>query len=90
MSPVARNTLYDSDIHEVIRLVSEAVTKHKSVLSGTAPSDTELRGLGDSGVNMAVDFWSKGLDDGNNEFTADILLVIRDTLKANDISTPFP
>ena len=31
-----------------------------------------------------------GLDDGKNKFTADILLVIWDTLKANNISIPFP
>jgi small-conductance mechanosensitive channel len=81
---------YESDIHEVIRLVSEAVSKHKSVLSDPEPPDTELRGFGDSGVNLAVEFWSKGLDDGKNKFTADILLVVWDTLKANNISIPFP
>ena len=81
---------YESDIHEVIRLVTEAVSKHKSVLTDPEPPDTELRGFGDSGVDLAVEFWSKGLDDGKNKFTAEILLVIWDTLKANNISIPFP
>lgn len=81
---------YDSDLHEVMRLVSQAVAKHKLVLSEPEAPDTELRGFGDSGVNMAVEFWSKGLDDGKNKFTADILLVVWDTLKANNISIPFP
>ncbi|MEM7633758.1 MAG: mechanosensitive ion channel domain-containing protein [Pseudomonadota bacterium] len=81
---------YDTDLHEVMRLINEAVSKHKSVLSDPEPPDTELRGFGDSGVDLAVEFWSKGLDDGKNKFTADILLVIWDTLKANNISIPFP
>ncbi len=81
---------YESDIHEVIRLVTEAVSKHKSVLSDPEPPDTELRGFGESGVDLAVEFWSKGLDDGKNKFTAEILLVVWDTLKANNISIPFP
>jgi len=81
---------YESDIHEVIRLVTAAVAKHKCVLSDPEPPDTELRGFGDSGVNLAVEFWAEGLDDGKNRFTADILLVIWDTLKANNVSIPFP
>ncbi len=81
---------YDSDLHEVMRLVNEAVAKHKAVLSEPEAPDTELRSFGDSGVNLAVEFWSEGLDDGKNKFTAEILLVVWDTLKANNISIPFP
>ena len=51
---------YDSDLHAVIRLVTEAVAKHRSVLSDPEPPDTELRGFGDSGVNMAVGVLVKG------------------------------
>jgi small-conductance mechanosensitive channel len=81
---------YDSDIHEVIRLVKDAVTAHPAVLGEPEAPDVELRGFGDSGVNLAAEFWCEGLDDGKNRFTADILLVIWDTLKTNNISIPFP
>jgi len=81
---------YDSDIHQVIRLVKDAVTAHPAVLKIPEAPDVELRGFGDSGVNLAAEFWCSGLDDGKNRFTADILLVIWDTLKANNISIPFP
>ena len=81
---------YDSDVEEVARLISAAVAAHPDVLSEPEKPDVELRGFGDSGINMAVEFWCKGLDDGKNRFTADILLVVWKTLKANNISIPFP
>lgn len=81
---------YDSDVEEVARLVGEAVAAHPDVLSEPEMPDVELRGFGDSGINMAVEFWCKGLDDGMNRFTSDILVVVWKTLKANNISIPFP
>jgi small-conductance mechanosensitive channel len=81
---------YDSDVEEVARLISAAVAAHPDVLSEPEKPDVELRGFGDSGINFAVEFWCKGLDDGKNRFTADILLVVWKTLKANNISIPFP
>jgi small-conductance mechanosensitive channel len=81
---------YDSDVEEVARLVTEAVAAHPHVLGEPEKPDVELRGFGDSGINMAVEFWCNGLDDGRNRFTADILLVVWKTLKQNNISIPFP
>ncbi|MGB7206525.1 MAG: mechanosensitive ion channel domain-containing protein [Anderseniella sp.] len=81
---------YDSDVEEVARLISQAVAAHPAVLDNPEPPDTELRGFGDSGINMAVEFWCNGLDDGKNRFSADILLVVWKTLKDNNISIPFP
>ena len=81
---------YDSDVEEVARLISEAVAAHPDVLKEPEGPDVELRGFGDSGINMAVEFWCNGLDDGRNRFTADILLVVWKTLKQNNISIPFP
>jgi small-conductance mechanosensitive channel len=81
---------YDSDLDEVVRVISQAVAAHPDVLSDPEAPDVELRGFGDSGVNMAVEFWCDGLDDGKNRFSADILMVIWRTLKANGISIPFP
>ncbi len=81
---------YDSDVEEVARLISAAVAAHPDVLSEPEAPDVELRGFGDSGIDMAVEFWCRGLDDGKNRFTADILLVVWKTLKAYTISIPFP
>jgi small-conductance mechanosensitive channel len=81
---------YESDLDEVVRVITEAVAAHPDVLDDPEGPDVELRGFGDSGINLAVEFWCNGLDDGKNRFSADILMVIWRTLKAHGISIPFP
>jgi small-conductance mechanosensitive channel len=39
---------------------------------------------------MFVEFWMLGIDDGKNRVGGDLLLIILETLKAHDISIPFP
>jgi len=81
---------YDTDINLVPAIVEEAVAKHPEVLIKPFPPDCELRGFGDSGVNFSVEFWVNGIDDGPNKFTSDVLFLIWNALKANDIQIPFP
>ena len=81
---------YDTDINLVPDLVEAAVSKHKDVLNDPFPPDCELRGFGDSGINFAVEFWVEGIDDGKNKYTSDVLFLIWNALKDNDIEIPFP
>ena len=46
--------------------------------------------FGDSGINMFVEFWIDGVDDGKNRVGGDLMLIILETLKANGIEIPFP
>ena len=52
--------------------------------------DAEISGFGDSGVNILVEFWMEGIDDGENRVGGDLYLMIWDALKENDIQIPFP
>ena len=52
---------YDTDINLVPALVEAAVSKHPEVLDDPFPPDCELRGFGESGINVAVEFWVMGL-----------------------------
>lgn len=81
---------YDTDINLVPALVEAAVSKHPEVLDDPFPPDCELRGFGESGINFAVEFWVNGIDDGKNKYTSDILFIIWNTLKENDITIPYP
>ena len=81
---------YDTDINLVPDIVEKAVEKHPEILSKPFPPDCELRGFGDSGINFAVEFWVNGIDDGPNKFTSDVLFLIWNALKENDIEIPFP
>ncbi|GAB5436054.1 MAG: hypothetical protein FalmKO_11790 [Falsiruegeria mediterranea] len=81
---------YDTDINKVPDLIEAAVAKHPRVLSEPFPPDCELRGFGDSGVDFAVEFWIEGIDDGANKFSSDVLFLIWNALKENEITIPYP
>ncbi|WP_428546966.1 mechanosensitive ion channel family protein [Profundibacter sp.] len=81
---------YDTDINKVPAIVEAAVAKHKEVLDKPFPPDCELRRFGDSGVDFAVEFWVNGIDDGENKFTSDVLFLVWNALKENNIEIPYP
>ena len=86
---------YKTDLHTMLQLVREIVASHPKVLSGPElpieeRPDAEISSFGDSGVNILVEFWMLGIDDGENRVGADLLLMIWDVLKENDIEIPFP
>ena len=78
---------YDTDISLIPALGEAAVSKHPEVLDDPFPPDCELRGFGESGINFAVEFWVNGIDDGKNNYTSDVLFIIWNTLKENDIKS---
>lgn len=81
---------YDTDINLVPDIVQAAVLKHPKVLREPELPDVELRGFGESGVDFAVEFWVEGIDDGKNKFSSDVLFLIWNALKDNNIEIPFP
>jgi potassium-dependent mechanosensitive channel len=81
---------YDTDINAVPAIVEAAVAKHPEVLDSPYPPDCELRGFGESGIDFAVEFWVNGIDDGPNKYTSDVLFLIWNALKDNDITIPYP
>ena len=86
---------YSTDLHRLFEIVREVVASHPQVLSGDdipieERPDAEIESFGDSGINILVEFWMEGIDDGKNRVGADLLLMIWDALRAHDISIPFP
>jgi small-conductance mechanosensitive channel len=86
---------YDTDIRKLCQLIRETVAKHPQVISGEhlpieMRPDCEIASFGDSGVNMFVEFWMEGIDDGPNRVGGDLLLMIFETLRENGIQIPFP
>lgn len=81
---------YDTDINKIPALIQAAVLKHPEVLREPELPDVELRGFGDSGIDFGVEFWVNGIDDGKNKFASDVLFIIWNALKDNDIEIPYP
>lgn len=86
---------YKTDLHALFPLLRETVANHPQVISGEGvpieeQPDAEISGFGDSGVNILVEFWMEGVDDGQNRVGADLLLMIWDALKEHVVEIPFP
>ena len=81
---------YDTDLDALVPLIRDAVLEHEAVLSDPDVPSVEFRSFGDSAINMCVEFWAEGIDDGPNKFTSDVGMIIWRTLKANNIEIPFP
>ncbi len=86
---------YATDVRSMVEFIKEAVGKHPQVISGDdipieERPDCEIDSFGDSGINMFVEFWIDGVDDGKNRVGGDLMLIIFETLRENGIEIPFP
>jgi small-conductance mechanosensitive channel len=93
--PLNFQVAYDTDLEALFEIVRGVVASHPKVISGddlplALRPDAEIAGFGDSGIDILVEFWMEGVDDGENRVGADLLLMIWTALKANDIEIPFP
>lgn len=86
---------YKTDLHKLFELVREVVASHPQVISGPdipieERPDAEIQGFADSGIDILVEFWMEGIDDGRNRVGGDLLLMIWDILQQHGIEIPFP
>lgn len=86
---------YKTDIRSMVDMIKEVVAQHPQVISGDdipfeERPDCEIDSFGDSGVNMFVEFWMYGIDDGKNRVGGDLLLMIFEALREHNIEIPFP
>ena len=86
---------YSSDLRKLVGIIKEVVAGHPQVLNGDdlpieERPDCEIDSFGDSGVNMFVEFWMEGIDDGPNRVGGDLLLLIFEALQEHGYEIPFP
>ena len=86
---------YSTDLHRLFGILRKVVSSHDMVLSGPdlpieERPDAEISGFGESGVNILIEFWMEGIDDGEHRVGGDLYLMIWDALKENQIEIPFP
>ena len=86
---------YDSDIRSLVAIIKAVVASHPQVISGSGvpleeQPDCEIASFGDSGINMFVEFWMEGIDDGRNRVGGDLMLMILEALQQHGFQIPFP
>lgn len=86
---------YSTDVRSMVEYIKTAVGQHEQVINGPdipfeERPDCEIDSFGDSGINMFVEFWMNGVDDGRNRVGGDLMLIIFETLRENGVEIPFP
>jgi small-conductance mechanosensitive channel len=86
---------YRTDIRKLVDVIKKVVAEHPQVISGEdipieERPDCEIDSFGDSGVNMFVEFWMEGIDDGKNRVGGDLLLDIFEAMREHGFEIPFP
>jgi small-conductance mechanosensitive channel len=86
---------YHSNIRALVGIIRRVVASHPQVISGDdvpieEQPDCEIDSFGDSGINMFVEFWMDGIDDGRNRVGGDLLLMILEALQEHGFEIPFP
>jgi small-conductance mechanosensitive channel len=93
--PINFQVAYDTDLEKLFPILRDVVSSHPKVISGDdipieMRPDAEIEKFEDSGINILVEFWMEGIDDGEHRVGGDLLLMIWQALKDNGIVIPFP
>jgi len=93
--PINFQFAYDTDLEKMFPILRDVVASHPKVISGDDVAiefrpDAEIAKFEESGINILVEFWMEGIDDGEHRVGGDLMLMIWQTLKANGIVIPFP
>lgn len=93
--PIVFEVAYGTDLNKLFDILREVVASHPMVLSGEEfpieeRPDAEVQAFNDSGIEILVEFWMRGIDDGKNRVGGDLLLMIWTALREHNIEIPFP
>ena len=80
---------YDSDVHEVMRLIVEAAQDIPRVLKSPKPV-CQLKNFGDNSIDMELRIWVSDPENGISNVKSAVRVSIWDTLKEHNIEIPFP
>ncbi len=86
---------YSTDLDLLFDNIRAICAEHPQVLSGDdlpieLRPDAEIAGFGESGIDILVEFWMAGIDDGKNRVGADLLHSIWRSIQEHGMQIPFP
>jgi small-conductance mechanosensitive channel len=86
---------YSTDLDLLFDNIRTICAQHSKVICGDdipieMRPDAEIKGFGDSGIDILVEFWMEGIDDGKNRVGADLLHSIWRSIQKHGMQIPFP
>ncbi|XOV84567.1 MAG: mechanosensitive ion channel family protein [bacterium] len=93
--PLEFQVAYSTDLDLLFENIRKICAEHPKVISGDhlpveERPDAEIAGFGDNGIDILVEFWMEGVDDGPNRVGADLLHAIWRSIQENGMEIPYP
>ena len=93
--PLSFQVAYSTDLELLFENIRAICSAHPKVISGDSVPiamrpDAEISGFGDSGIDILVEFWIEGIDDGDNRVGADLMYEIWRSIQKHGMVIPFP
>jgi small-conductance mechanosensitive channel len=93
--PLNFQVAYSTDLDLLFDNIRAICAAHPKVISGDdlpieERPDAEIAGFGDNGIDILVEFWMEGVDDGPNRVGADLLHDIWRSIQEHGMQIPFP
>ncbi len=93
--PLEFQVAYSTDLDLLFENIRQICAEHPKVISGDdlpieERPDAEIAGFGDNGIDILVEFWMEGVDDGPNRVGADLLHAIWRSIQENGMEIPYP
>ena len=79
---------YDTDLDRLIEVLLPIIITYPKVLTEPEEPDIEIERFGEYGIHMLIEFWASGIDEGENKFTADLMMLVWRTLRDHNIAMP--
>ena len=80
---------YDSDLEQVLSLMSAVGQEHKRVMQ-TPAAESRIKAFADNGVVIYLSVWISDIENGKAQLTSELYLGLWKAFKAHGISLPFP
>ena len=80
---------YDSDLEQVLSLMSAVGQEHKRVMQ-TPAAEARIKAFADNGVVINLSVWISDVENGKAQLTSELYLGLWKAFKAHGISLPFP
>jgi small-conductance mechanosensitive channel len=80
---------YESDLEHAMALIKGAANAHARVLEDP-PVDVQLKGFGESGIDLNLAFWIPDPEEGSAALQSEIYLEIWRQFKLKGVVIPYP
>ncbi len=80
---------YDSSLEQAMQVILDVAKQHARILQTPEPV-VQIKGFGESGIDLMLSIWIPDPEEGSSSLQSDIYLEIWRAFQKHSISIPYP